>query len=665
MDHGIFLELLIILSASLAVIALFHRFGLPPTLGYLGTGLLLGQLADGVFHDPEAIQHLAEFGVVFLLFSLGLEFSVARMIAMRRFVFGLGASQVGITVLLLFVGALLFGLSPAGAFVAAGALAFSSTAIVIKELGAKRQLHVRFGQLTIAVLLFQDLAAVLFLVAVPALAGGGEGLALSLGVMLLKAIVLFVVLLGVGATVLPRLFQEVARMRSEELFVLAALVVVLLTAGLTAALGLSMALGAFLAGMTLGESRYRHQIEAEIRPFRDVLLGIFFVSIGLLVDLSLLGEHVGLIVLLTLSLMALKVALVAAATRLLGESLDTGLRAGIALSQGGEFGLAILALAGRHALLPPIAAAAVPAAIILSMALTPVLLRYGLPLVSRLTGLRRSGPPPTPNVDALREQVGELEAPVIICGYGRVGQAVGRFLKQEEIPSVALDADPVRIQEAAGAGENAYFGDCRNLTVLKAVGLERARLLVVAFNDHHTAQTVLERVRTVRADLPILVRTADDTGLASLRAAGATEVVPETLEGSLMLISHVLTMLGVPAWRIRDRVQAVRAARYQLLHGYYHGERSRVIDEQGRPLEALHAITLPDDAWAIGKLVGELALETVEVNLQAVRRDKTAFEPPQADLALAGGDVLVLRGGKPQIEQAERHLLLGEVLPAA
>jgi CPA2 family monovalent cation:H+ antiporter-2 len=562
----VFANLLIILASSLVVIALFRRLQLPPVLGYLCVGLAVGPTALDWVNDSKHLPDLAELGVVFLLFSLGLEFSLSKMFALRRVVFGLGSLQVlGCGVLL---GGMLmaFGVSPNIALLLGAGLALSSTAIVSKELGSLGEIFSSHGQNAIGVLLFQDVVAVLLLTLVPVFAGSSEqawywALPLTLG----KTLLLFVGLLLASRWLLPRLFDEVAASHSAELFVLLALVIVLLTAWLTHLLGLSPALGAFLAGMLLGESHYRHQIEADIRPFRDILLGLFFVSIGMLIDLQLFISHSLLILSLTLALMLTKGCVVAALVKLRGSDRETAWRSGLALAQGGEFCFALMAQMQQSRLIPDEFNGLLLAATFCSMLLTPLLLRAAPSVALRL----HRKPNQQVQLEAITALNAELRDHAVICGYGRVGQSIGRFLHREQQAFIALDDNPERVQEAATEDSSVHYGDCRRGALLSAVGLERARLVVIAVDNTEVALVVLKEARRINADVPILVRTRDDSQLAELKAAGASEVVPELLESSLMLASHALILLGLPDQQVQARVDDVRHNRYRLLHGFY------------------------------------------------------------------------------------------------
>ncbi|MHC8318459.1 cation:proton antiporter [Pseudomonas sp. LB3P31] len=563
-----FTNLLIILASSLVVIALFQRLRLPPVLGYLCVGLMIGPTALNWVNESAELPDLAELGVVFLLFSLGLEFSLAKMLALRQVVFGLGSLQVLACTVLLGGLLTLFGMPSIPALLLGAGLALSSTAIVSKELGSLGEIFSSHGQNAIAVLLFQDVVAVLLLTLVPVFAGTSEqpwywALPMTLG----KTVVLFCGLLMASRWLLPRLFHEVAAARSAELFVLLALVIVLLTAWLTHLLGLSPALGAFLAGMLLGESHYRHQIEADIRPFRDILLGLFFVSIGMLIDLQLFANHGLLIVGLTLALLLIKASVVALLVKWRGSDAETAWRSGLALAQGGEFCFALMAQMQISQMLPSDFAGMLLAATFCSMLVTPLLLRAAPRIAAYLHR--------KPNEEAQLEKISALNASldghVVICGYGRVGQSIGRFLRDEHQPYIALDSDPMRVQEAAVSERCVHYGDSRRGELLVAVGLGRARLLVIAVDRTDIAMLILKQARLLNASVPILVRTRDDSQLTELTAAGASEVVPELLESSLMLASHALIMLGLPGQQVKDRVDQVRNDRYRLLHGFYPG----------------------------------------------------------------------------------------------
>jgi CPA2 family monovalent cation:H+ antiporter-2 len=652
----VFANLLIILASSLVVIALFRRLRLPPVLGYLCVGLLVGPTALDWVNDSEDLPDLAELGVVFLLFSLGLEFSLSKMLALRRVVFGLGSVQVLCTGSVL--GALLvaFGMPWVAALMLGAGLALSSTAIVSKELSSLGEIFSSHGQNAIGVLLFQDVVAVLLLTLVPVFAGSSDlAWYWALPSTLAKTLVLFVGLLLASRWLLPRLFHEVAASHSAELFVLLALVIVLLTAWLTHLLGLSPALGAFLAGMLLGESHYRHQIEADIRPFRDILLGLFFVSIGMLIDLQLFTSHALLILGLTLALMLIKGGVVAAVLIIRGRDGETAWRSGLALAQGGEFCFALMAQMQQSKLMPGEISGLLLAATFCSMLLTPLLLRAA----PRLAAALHRKPNQEAQLEHISAMTAELAGHVVICGYGRVGQSIGRFLRREQQRFLALDDDPVRVQEAAAGESCVHYGDSRRGELLSAVGLERARLLVIAVDKTDIALAVLKAARHLNSQVPILVRTRDDSQLAELKAAGASEVVPELLESSLMLASHALIMLGVPEQQVQSKVDEVRHNRYRLLHGFYHGAQSNLLDNRGQPKVLMHAVKLDTDAYACQRTLKDLGLEPLGVDVQGLQREGQE-QALDTNPLLQPGDTVLMSGPLAAIEAAEARLQGGQ-----
>ncbi len=431
--------------------------------------------------------------------------------------------------------------------------------------------------------------------------------------------------------------------------------IVLLTAWLTHLLGLSPALGAFLAGMLLGESHYRHQIEADIRPFRDILLGLFFVSIGMLIDLQLFASHGLLILGLTLTLLLIKGCVVAALVKWRGSDGETAWRSGLALAQGGEFCFALMAQMQQSQLMPTELSGLLLAATFCSMLVTPLLLRAAPRIAAHL----HRKPNEEAKLDEITAQNAELQGHVVICGYGRVGQSIGRFLRREAQGFIALDDDPVRVQEAAAGESCVHYGDSRRGELLAAVGLERARLLVIAVDKTDIAMIVLKEARRINPHVPILVRTRDDSQLAELKAAGANEVVPELLESSLMLASHALIMLGLPEPQVQERVNEVRHNRYRLLHGFYHGAQANLLDNRGQPKVLMHAVNLAADAHACGLHLSELGLEQLGGDVQSIQRNGTDLPMDKPGL-LQVGDKVLMSGTLSAIEACEARLLAGQ-----
>lgn len=646
-------DLLILLFAAVLLVAIFRRFGLPVILAYLIAGVLLGPHGLAVITGQSIMQTIAELGIVFLMFSLGLEFSLPKLLAMRYLVLGVGGLQVLLTSLLFFWFGWHLGLSLAQALAVGGTLALSSTAVVIKQLGEQKQLHTRRAQLGVSVLLFQDLAVVPLLVMIPILAEPqvqGSALAAEIAWAILKGSFALLSLLAVGKWLLPLLFHEVARARSDELFVLSALLVALLAAFMTYSLGLSMALGAFLAGMMLGESHYRHQLEVDIKPFRDVLMGLFFITIGMNMDWVLVAQAWWQVLLCVVVLVLCKSLLVLLAGRLMGERKRDSMAAGIMLSQVGEFGFVLLALALHHGLLDPQLVSQLIGIGIISIAMTPW-------LVTQAHSLARSLTDPALLTRSEVAQSGLSKSQhVIIAGFGRAGQTCARFLKLEEIPFLALDLDPERVSEAKQAGEQVAFGDASRRDILLAAGLLRARLVIITFDDRKRVEAMLALIRELAGELKVLVRTRDDSFLEQYKQAGAFEVIPESQEGALMLVSHLLVNCDIPFGRVIRRMEHERSSQYRFLHGFYWGDQSANNLEADQLLERLHPLMLHDQAWAVGREVRELPLD--EVRIKEVQRGDQMLEP-RDELTLQAGDRLILFGTAVAIEQAEQRLLEG------
>jgi len=660
MENSIFNAILVLLGSAVVVVTMFQRFRLPAVLAYLCVGVLIGPYGLAWIPDSGDTRLLAEFGVVFLLFTVGLEFSLKQMVAMRREVLILGGAQVVLTTLLVATIAWFLGMTPAAAFVVGGVLALSSTAIVVKLLKERVELSSRHGRLAIGVLLFQDLAVIPFLILIPALAGPGENsIIVDMSFALLKGGMVVIVMLSIGHWLLRPLFHEIASSRSSELFTLTALLFTLAAAWVTHYFGLSLAFGAFLAGMMLGETEFRHQVESDIKPFRDVLLGLFFITVGMLLDLHQLPGVIHWVVILVVTMIVFKTVLVMAISRVMGVSSGIGMRTGIVLAQGGEFGFALLALALAGNLLQPEEAQIILASVLISMMLAPVLIRYNGGIARRLCA-RSYGRDLEQMVDGVAASAMGLNDHTIICGYGRVGQNIARFLEQENFHYLALDLDPVRVRKAREAGEQANYGDASKRKILKAAGLMRARAVVVSFENYYAALKILAQVRQLRPDIPILVRTADDVNLERLQHAGATEVIPETLEASLMLSSHLLVLLGVSVRQVLRRIEDVRDDRYQMLRGFFHGQEAN-LHEQGEAAyrHRLQTVILPATAHGIGRKLKEYKLDELGVTVKAVRRRGVRGEEPAADMVLKVNDTLILYGSSEALAQAEQRLLHG------
>jgi len=648
-------SVLVLLASAVLAVVLCRSLRLPAMIGYLLTGLALGPHALGLVSDREEMRHLAEFGVVFLMFSIGLEFSLGKLRTMRRVVFGLGLAQVAVTMALVTGVALAAGASWQAGVALGGIAAMSSTAIVSRLLAERGELDTPHGREVLGVLLFQDLAVVPLLVVIPAFAQPADAPGIAVAVALAKAALALMVVVLIGPRVMRGWLGAVARRRSSELFVLNVLLITLLLAFLTGLAGLSMVLGAFLAGMLISETEYRYRVEEDIKPFRDVLLGLFFVTVGMLLDFDVVLRQLPLVLLLFALLVGAKFALIALLSRAFGSTGGTALRVALALSQGGEFGFVLLPLAAAAGIVPERILQGLLAAMILSMLITPLVIAASDRIVMRLS--RSEWMLRSLELHRVAAQSIDVERHVVILGYGRNGQRLARLLDAEGVRYMALDLDPDRVREAAAAGDTVVFADSSRREALIAAGIGRAAAVVVTFADTARAVRVLAHIHDLNPSVPVIVRARDESDIARLTAAGATEVVPEAFESGVMLASHTLVMVGVPLSRVMRRVSQVRDQQYRLMRGLFHGSGD---EADGDAAARLHAVTLEAGSRALGKTLDEAALGELGVQVQAVRRPgaRVKLAASQAG-ALREGDVVVLLGAPEGLELAEARLLRG------
>ncbi len=658
---GLEITLLYLLAAVLGVVVCRY-FQLPPMLGYLAVGVAIGPNAMALSQDAESVRHLGEFGVVFLMFVIGLEFNLPKLRAMRQHVFGLGLLQVGVTMTVATLGTIalawfaptMWGMTWQAALALSSALAMSSTAVVVKLMVERLERESEHGKRVMGVLLFQDLAVVPLLVLIPALGASAEQLAGALAIAALKAAALITVLLVGGQHVMRRWLTLVARRKSEELFVLNLLFITLGLAWLTEMAGLSLALGAFIAGMLISETEFKHQVETDIRPFHDVLMGLFFISIGMLLDWRLVLERWHLVLLLLIVPTLFKAAVVTGLAKALGGSSGVSLRTGLYLAQAGEFGFVLLTLAQKSDLVPPALLNPILASMVLSMLATPFIIMYSNRIVLKLVSsewLQQS----LQMTNIARKAI-NVNRHVIICGYGRCGQNLAKMLESQDIPYIALDLDPDRVRQAAAAGDSVVYGDAARLQALIASGLARASAVVITYLDVPGALKVLRHTRDHAPQVPVIVRTQDDLSLEVLQAAGATEVVPETIEGSLMLASHALALVGVPIRRVIRIVQDQRDARYNLLKGFFRGADDDTSEEIEH--ERLASITLPDGAKAVGRTLESFALAAIGIRIISLRKhDGHSVTRIDVNTVLCAADTLVLSGKAESLAIAEEKLL--------
>jgi CPA2 family monovalent cation:H+ antiporter-2 len=649
-------EILLIFTTAVVIVWLFRKLKLPTILAYLAAGVLVGEFGLGLVKDNGNYEHLAELGIVFLLFTLGLEFSLPRLLAMKRLVFAVGSLQVAVSLLVFTLLALLFGLDFSSAFVVGGILALSSTAIVIRQLSETGAMKRKSGQLSVAILLFQDVAVVPLLIVIPMLAVQGDSSLLStLAFAMLKGISVVILLLFIGKWLLPKIFDVIAQVRTDELFVLTTLLVILLASAITQWFGLSMALGAFLAGMMLGESEYKYQLEADIRPYRDILLGLFFITVGMKLDIFLLLSSPIKLLLFMASFMLIKIFIIKALAVRAGQIEKDAWASGIMLAQMGEFGFVLIALANQSNILPVNVSSMLLGAGVISMAVTPYMVEN-----ARSWGRFLS----QKNSDEHKElqtliSTEKLSDHVIICGFGRVGQTVSRFLKQDNIPFVAIDTDPLRTSKARDAGEHVLFGSSRQTELLKAANLDEAKLVVIAFGEDRQSIEVIKKVRSLSETVPILVRTRNDDQFEVIKRAGANEVVPESLEGSLMLVSQVLALTGVPFARVIRRVQKERKNHYNHLHGFFQGEDTDLSATGMNEVEIAHALTIQQKSYACGKSIACLKLKENKVDVVSIRRQDKEIIDPEDGMIIIEDDTLVIRGKVRKIKKADKFIRVG------
>ncbi|MDP1612058.1 MAG: cation:proton antiporter [Sulfuritalea sp.] len=562
------LVILLLLTAAVGAVAVARRYKVPSMLAYLVVGIALGPHGLARLTESAEVTGFAEFGIVFLMFSIGLEFSLKRLQSMRTLVFGFGSAQMALTALGTgLVTALAYGQSWRSGIAVGLAVAMSSTAIVAKMLSERFELHSRSGRQTMGVLLFQDLAVAPCLILLPALAASGDDLLRSLAVAAAQMVAVLALMIWVGQKLLGRIFDSAAQYKSSELLVLTTLWIVVGLSFVTAQSGLSLALGAFVGGMLISETAYRHHVEADIRPFRDILLGLFFVTVGMMLDIGYVLANVHKLMLAVVLLIGGKAVVMLLITRAAKTPLVASLRTSAQLAQGGEFGLVLIGLAQQLQLISTSAFQITLSAMLLSMFIAPFLIARA----ARLSGDLGRGDwaHKATVIHDIAVHSLDLGQHVVICGYGRTGSRIAEFLAIEQIPFIALDVDPQRIAEARTQGINVVFGNADRPEVLQAAGVARARAVVVTYPDAHSAERVVRIVRSTQPKIPIVVRTSDDKDVARLKAAGANEVIPEVLESSLLIAAETLVQVGIPMKKAIVHVRAARAARYASLRNFY------------------------------------------------------------------------------------------------
>jgi CPA2 family monovalent cation:H+ antiporter-2 len=645
----------LILLCAVLVVTICRMTKIPPMLGYLAVGFLVGPAVLGLIARSHSVDLLGEIGIVFMMFSIGLEFSLSKLRAMRHVVFGLGLGQVGATLLALTGLLLVLGYSFLASFAVAAAFTMSSTAIASKLLSERNELTQRHGQMAMGVLLFQDLAVVPLLIILPALAGEGATLWQDLGWAVLKILLALVMVFTLGKKLIRPWFHLIARQHSSELFMVNVLLVTLGVALVTESLGLSMALGAFLAGMLISETEYRYQVEEDIRPFRDILLGFFFITIGMKIEFEVITHHYGLILGLLAGLLVVKFAVIAALGKALDYGVPNSMKAAFCLAPAGEFGFVLLALAAGSAnLLSDELAQSALAAILFSMLLAPFFIQYAHAWTRRFA--QGEWMQASVNLHEILVKTMQKNEHVLICGYGRSGQMLARILEAEKINFFALDLNPERVKAASSAGDSVVFGDAAKKEVLIAAGILRAKALVVTFSDAHSSMHITQVIRGLAPDLPIMIRTSDNVDVAALREAGADEVICDAREGMLMMASQVMMELGRTRSQVARVMQACRVEHYRLFQGFFSADDGESEDGAAWHLDS---VSVTADDFLVGKTLTELNAHGLPVKLKSVRRGAQRAVNLSEDFRVQVGDVLVLLGHPEQLDLAKRYVIEG------
>lgn len=636
---------------------------LPPVLGYLFVGLLVGPHSFGLLPDNDKTAHLAEFGIVFLMFTVGLEFSLPKLKTMKRVVFGLGGSQLmGTMFVSVLLGLLLnwflpdnYKMGGASWFALGGVLAMSSTAIVMKTLAEKMELDSIHGHNIFGVLLFQDLAVVPLLILIPALASTGSSLAFLLAVGLLKVAIVLALLLGLGQKPMHRWLTMVAKRRSQELAMLNLFLMTLGFALITELAGLSLALGAFVAGMLISETEFRLQVEEDIKPFKDILLGFFFVTMGMQLNPSQIYAQLPWVLITLIVLLAAKFIVIGALAKFFGNSPGNSVRTALALAPAGEFGLVLLTLALQNHLIHEVVGQWVLAAMLISMFLTPFILKYSNQIAFRFTHsewLLQSL-----QLTNIVSHSLDNEAHVIIAGFGRSGTDLARLLRQQNVSYIGLDNDPERVTTATAEGHEVVYGDITRREALIAAGAARARALVITYIDPKMSLHILHHMADINPSLPVIVRTLDDAFLEQLQAAGAVAIVPEILEGSLVLASQTLLTTGTPAVEVLNFIATQRAQRYDLLRHHFSTDNpfnttaSSPVETHTATTTTEQMTTVTNESLWLDQPLSTLPLTSWRVTVSHVVRNNTPIDI-SSNPELREHDVIIFTGKDTDVTHA-------------
>jgi CPA2 family monovalent cation:H+ antiporter-2 len=649
-DFTVLRDLVVLVAVAIPVVSLAHRLRVPTVVGFLLTGLAIGPGALGLIPHSQSVSYLAELGVVLLLFTIGLELSLSRIFKLGRAVLQGGSVQVVGTMAVASLIAMAFEVPARQALFYGALAALSSTAIVLKVLTDRQDLDTPHGRIVTAILLFQDLSVVPLLLLVPILAGVGSGVDAALRETAISFSVV-AVLVGGGWFIVPRVLEKVAALRNREIFTLCIVFVGLGAAYLTASFGLSLALGAFIAGLVISESEFGVQALSDMMPFRDTFSGIFFISIGMLLKFDFLMAHLALLAGLVVGLLVVKTAIAAVATRLLRRSWQVSLLSGLSLAQVGEFSFILATVGVAHGLLDPEAQQLFIGASVMSMLAAPFVIASARPLAElacRVTGRPtvKLEPHETAAVSALKDHV-------IIVGYGVNGRNLARVLKAASIPFVILEQNGPVVRRGRRDREPIYFGDGTRGEVLRRVGIERARVLVLAISAPAEERRGVAEARHLNSTIRIIVRTRYVAEIEALQRLGADIVVPEEFETSIEIFSRVLRLYGVPRNVIDRNVESVRGGDYELLRGMALPElRLEELSHLG-VRAGLDTVEVEHGAQAVGKNLVTLRLRAeTGATVIAVVRDGVTLHTPEDGFTFQPGDTVVLLGERDDLTRA-------------
>jgi len=649
-------ELLIVLAVTISIVFLSQKLRVPAIVGFLLAGLVIGPGGLGLITSVDQVETLADIGLVLLLFIIGIEFSLESFLTMQRRIIWAGFLQVFATVLVVLTIMLSLGVPPGVGVFYGFLVTMSSTAIVLRIYNDRGETNSIQGRLASGTLLFQDLCIVPMMLLVPFLAQSAQGSLLGVGWAILKSLLALVLIVWTARKLLPRLLHQVALVRNREVFILFVVLICLGTAWLSSVSGLSLALGALIAGLVISESELSHQVVADVLPLRDCFSGIFFISIGMLLNPEILRQDWLTPVVELLLIVSIKTLVVLVIFWWLYRSARLGILLGLSLAQIGEFSF-ILAKAGiGHNLLSTTEEQTFLAASIPSMIATPFLIQSAHRIADRLTGQMGRENEKRPVADRTTETA-EIEGHVIIVGYGLNGQNLARVLRESGIPYQVLELDPELVRAGKAAGEPINFGDGTRTDILQQVGIGRARVLVIAISDPTATARTVSQARRLRSDVKILVRTRYVAEIERLYSLGANQVIPEEFETSVEIFARVLQEYHVPRNVIGLQVDLIRREHYGTLRGLR--LEGKQLDELSQFLVGATTDTFSvlDDSPVVGRSLQETALgERSRVTVIAVVRDGKPFHNVGSDFVLQSGDLLVLLGDHESLDHAAQMI---------